>query len=108
MDNRAWGACILFLLSPWPIVSSQHRPSCLSRWARDLGASGFMGGFQLGPGGIPTASSPAQQFLPTKQTTDHGTEKSCPVPSFLSSPSSTTTSAAWLWVALLGNRAELT
>jgi len=30
MDSRVWGACVLCLLGPLPIVSSQLRPSCPS------------------------------------------------------------------------------
>lgn len=40
MDGRAWGVCILCLLSPLPMVSSQPRPSCLSCWAPGLRATG--------------------------------------------------------------------
>lgn len=43
MDRRMWGAHVLCVLSPLPTVSSQFRPSCLSHWAPDLGATGPTG-----------------------------------------------------------------
>lgn len=90
MDSRAWGACILCLLSPLPVVSSPHRPSRLACWAPEPGAAELYGG----PAGAwwgPRCSSPAQEFLPTKQVTGHGSENPCPLPSaspFLFPPSS--------------------
>lgn len=43
MDDWTWGACILCLLSPLGVVSSQLRPSCLFCWVPDLGAMGHLG-----------------------------------------------------------------